>query len=259
VQQALTLVTVAMHEGEPIGSYQKRLGVSSSVVSAHILELGPKRRNGAPGLGLVEVGLNPVYMREHLVTLTPRGRELVRTLVEQLTMSPYGEPPSSEEEERREPLHGVSVAVARPAHAQSAARTEQLRPTGRRRKSKHTTHLKKRGNTWYVQVAVPPTLVGKIVNGGELPHVLTNTLETQDIHVAARRKVPWVVEFKRQIEEVKNNVWEPEVSRGRVDMIEHLQSLAGYRGRDEELIEQINAVFNDVRELLGDSIEGFCP
>jgi DNA-binding MarR family transcriptional regulator len=78
IQQLLTLLVIAQHEGEPIGAYQKRLGVSSSVVSAHILELGPKKRSGAPGLGLVQVSLNPAYMREHLVTLTLQGRELVK-------------------------------------------------------------------------------------------------------------------------------------------------------------------------------------
>lgn len=67
------------------------MGVATSVASAHILELGPRKRNGSPGLGLIRLDLNPQNLREHLVSVTAPGRQLLVSLTRYMTSNNKGE------------------------------------------------------------------------------------------------------------------------------------------------------------------------
>ena len=80
IHQALILMHVAHEPGLTIQDYADRTGSSQQVASAHILELGPRKRNGSVGLGLIEIVLDPQNLRRHLVYLTSKGRTVVRSL-----------------------------------------------------------------------------------------------------------------------------------------------------------------------------------
>jgi DNA-binding MarR family transcriptional regulator len=80
IHQALILMHVAHEPGLTIQDYADRTGASQQVASAHILELGPRKRNGGEGLGLIEIVLDPQNLRRHLVYLTSKGRTVVRSL-----------------------------------------------------------------------------------------------------------------------------------------------------------------------------------
>jgi DNA-binding MarR family transcriptional regulator len=76
---------VAIAEGKAIGDYAEESGVSHSVMSRHLLDIGAARREGKPGLGLVSLDPSPRDMRVHEASLTPKGLQLARTVVRILT------------------------------------------------------------------------------------------------------------------------------------------------------------------------------
>ena len=77
-----TLLLVAMDEEQRMTDYIEKLGVRQSVGSTWLLEIGPRKRSGEDGLGLIEVYVNKVDLRAHFVRLTPKGRQLVKKLTE---------------------------------------------------------------------------------------------------------------------------------------------------------------------------------
>lgn len=76
LQQAVTFLLVAMEEGEGVTEYARRAGVSQSVMTRHLLDLGEFNRRHEPGLGLVFSRPNPLNRRKHQVFLTSKGRTL---------------------------------------------------------------------------------------------------------------------------------------------------------------------------------------
>jgi hypothetical protein len=67
-----------------------------------------------------------------------------------------------------------------------------------------TKHLKRRGQTWYVVVAVPRNLK----EAAGTAHFV-KALGTRDLKEANRRKHHWVGEFKRRIEHLKHQAPDP--------------------------------------------------
>jgi DNA-binding MarR family transcriptional regulator len=67
---------VVMKEGLTVTEYAEIAGVSKSVMSRHLLDIGDYYRSGAPGLGLVTYRLSPHDARAHGVYLTEKGRKL---------------------------------------------------------------------------------------------------------------------------------------------------------------------------------------
>ena len=81
VHLVTALLRVALEEGKSVQTYAIESGVSQSVMSRHLLELGTEVRNGEAGLGLVEKRTSPRSLRETQVFLTPRGRKVIADLV----------------------------------------------------------------------------------------------------------------------------------------------------------------------------------
>jgi DNA-binding MarR family transcriptional regulator len=74
MQYILTFLMIALEEGLSVGDYAKKAGVSPSVMSRHVLDLGMRQRNKiGEGFGLLETRLNLENLREHSVHLTPKG------------------------------------------------------------------------------------------------------------------------------------------------------------------------------------------
>jgi hypothetical protein len=81
-QYIKTFLLVAMDEGHGVGEYARRAGVSKSVMSRHILDLGMRLRTGEPGLDLLMTRPNPMELRRHEVFLTAAGRTLAHRILQ---------------------------------------------------------------------------------------------------------------------------------------------------------------------------------
>jgi integrase len=89
-----------------------------------------------------------------------------------------------------------------------------------------TDYLKRRGQTWYVRVQIPPDLWEPA--GGKREYV--KTLKTGDIQEANRLKHAHVAAFKRQIEALKRNKPDP-VASIYAKAVEWQAAMAEYKGR----------------------------
>jgi len=80
LQYLRAFLKVPQDEGMTVNDYAERVGVSKSVMSRHLLDIGPRARNASLGFGLVEHRARPHDFRAHEVFLTPKGRALAERL-----------------------------------------------------------------------------------------------------------------------------------------------------------------------------------
>lgn len=80
LQYVFAFLLVALDEGKTVGEYAIKAGVSPSVMSRHIMDIGIRNRKMQPGFELVVTKQNVVNLREHTVHLTDKGRALFRKL-----------------------------------------------------------------------------------------------------------------------------------------------------------------------------------
>jgi len=83
LQYATAFLLVAQNEGLGVGEYAERAGVSVSVMSRHLLDIGQRNRHMEEGFGLVTYRANPMELRRHEYTLTDRGRALAHQICRQ--------------------------------------------------------------------------------------------------------------------------------------------------------------------------------
>src|SRR5579872_2063557 len=83
-QYIKAFLLVAEEQGLGVGDYAKRAGVSVSVMSRHLLDIGERDRNMEDGLGLVTYRSNPMELRKHEYYLTDKGRALVHRITRSL-------------------------------------------------------------------------------------------------------------------------------------------------------------------------------
>jgi hypothetical protein len=76
LQYVHTFCVVALDEGRSVAHYARRAGVSASVMSRHLLDLGRTNRHGTPGFGLVTCRNHPGNQREKQFVLTDEGEAL---------------------------------------------------------------------------------------------------------------------------------------------------------------------------------------
>jgi DNA-binding MarR family transcriptional regulator len=72
------LFRVYLDEGKSLIHYAREGGVSQSVMSRHMIELGSEPYRGKPMLGLIEKRTSPTSLREYEIYLTPKGRKAVQ-------------------------------------------------------------------------------------------------------------------------------------------------------------------------------------
>lgn len=82
IQLAHTFVLVAMNEGASVVEIQRMTGFKYSTISRHLLDLGARNRKREPGYNLVQYVADPMELRKHQYTLTDKGRELMRLLMD---------------------------------------------------------------------------------------------------------------------------------------------------------------------------------
>jgi hypothetical protein len=87
LQYVTTFLLVATNEGKSVTEYATMAGVSKSVMSRHILDIGERDRYMQEGMGLVTYRASPLELRRHEVYLTDKGRALLHRLAR--TYEPY--------------------------------------------------------------------------------------------------------------------------------------------------------------------------
>jgi DNA-binding MarR family transcriptional regulator len=81
IQYVTSFLLVATDEGRTVTEYATKAGVSKSVMSRHLLDIGDRSRHMEAGLGLVTFRPRPENLREHEYMLTNKGRALWGQLV----------------------------------------------------------------------------------------------------------------------------------------------------------------------------------
>jgi DNA-binding MarR family transcriptional regulator len=87
VHHAMALLRVALGQGKSVAELTKEAGVPQSVMSRHLLDLGPMDRNRDPGMGLIEYRLSKTNLLVHEVILTRKGLAKMKQLVSWLLPS----------------------------------------------------------------------------------------------------------------------------------------------------------------------------
>lgn len=80
LHMAAAFVRVSLREGASVADLTRDAGVAQSVMSRHLLDIGPQNRDREPGLGLIEHKLSPGNLRVHEVVLTRKGISYARRI-----------------------------------------------------------------------------------------------------------------------------------------------------------------------------------
>lgn len=80
-QYIVAFLMVATKEGRGVVDYAKQAGVSVSVMSRHLLDIGERNRHMEKGYGLVTYQPNPLELRKHEYFLTDKGRALYHQVI----------------------------------------------------------------------------------------------------------------------------------------------------------------------------------
>ena len=75
VQQARTVLAVAMRPGLAMGDLSRMVFMSQSLCSRTVAALSKWQRRGIPGLDLIETIEDPRERRRKIIYLTPKGRQ----------------------------------------------------------------------------------------------------------------------------------------------------------------------------------------
>lgn len=83
LQYVTAFLLVCHEEGLGVGDYAERAGVSVSVMSRHLLDIGDRNRHMEEGFGLVTYRANPMELRKHEYMLTDKGRAWAHKILRQ--------------------------------------------------------------------------------------------------------------------------------------------------------------------------------
>ena len=84
LQYVSSFLIVASEEGFNVTEYAKRAGVSQSLMSRHLADLGSVNRHHDEGMGLVETYDDLMDRRNKLIRLTAKGKKVAREVCEAL-------------------------------------------------------------------------------------------------------------------------------------------------------------------------------
>lgn len=84
VQVAQTFISVALNEGMSGVELARLIGAPFSTISRHLLDLGELNRKKEPGFALVGPKRDIQDRRAYNYYLTPKGRQLIRVLIDKL-------------------------------------------------------------------------------------------------------------------------------------------------------------------------------
>jgi DNA-binding MarR family transcriptional regulator len=84
LQYVVSFLLVAVDEGRGVTEYAERAGVSQSVMSRHLLDLGDRNRHKEPGFGLVTYKPSMENLSKHEYYLTPKGKGVAHRILREL-------------------------------------------------------------------------------------------------------------------------------------------------------------------------------
>jgi DNA-binding MarR family transcriptional regulator len=84
MQLVKSFILAALHEGEGVTELAKRAGLSQSVMSRHLLDIGDRNRHMEAGFGWTTQHTDPMELRKHRVVLTPKGTALAHKVLRAL-------------------------------------------------------------------------------------------------------------------------------------------------------------------------------
>jgi DNA-binding MarR family transcriptional regulator len=80
LQYVRAFMLVATDEGRNVTEYAKRAGITPSLMTRHLADLGEINRYHKPGFGLVEQFDDPMDRRNRLMRLTAKGQQMVQKI-----------------------------------------------------------------------------------------------------------------------------------------------------------------------------------
>lgn len=123
-----------------------------------------------------------------------------------------------------------------------------------------TQYLKKRHDTWFVRVPVPPPLRGRAYQGTKVPPEFVRTLKTPSLAVANKIKHSYVAEFKARIEDIRRALGDSTA----IVFNDAVASLRAERAKQTRWVQQVGpealdaadeaveAVYSEAVEALGE-------
>lgn len=84
LQYVYTFLLVALEEGLGVNDYAKKAGVSQSVMSRHLLDIGDRNRYMEEGFGMVTQRADPMELRKHQVLLSNKGKGVANQIIRAL-------------------------------------------------------------------------------------------------------------------------------------------------------------------------------
>jgi DNA-binding MarR family transcriptional regulator len=91
LQYVYTFLQVAVDEGKGVTEYAHQAGVSSTVMTRHLLDIGERNRNREEGFRLVTQARDVNDLRRHNARVTPIGKALINKIVNALKTAPATE------------------------------------------------------------------------------------------------------------------------------------------------------------------------
>jgi DNA-binding MarR family transcriptional regulator len=88
LQYVYTFLMVATDEGKGGTEYAKDAGVSPTVMTRHLLDIGDRNRSMEEGFGLITQERDRNDLRRHHARVTPQGKALVRRFMNALKTLP---------------------------------------------------------------------------------------------------------------------------------------------------------------------------
>lgn len=85
LQYIRAFLLVALEEGLGVNEYAQRSGVSQSVMSRHLLDLGERNRYMKAGFGLLTQRPDPLELRKQQTFLTDKGRTIAHRIIRELS------------------------------------------------------------------------------------------------------------------------------------------------------------------------------
>jgi DNA-binding MarR family transcriptional regulator len=85
MQYVIAFLLVALDEGQGTTEYARRAGVSASVMSRHLLDIGDRNRHMEEGFGLVTQRQDPLNLSKHQHMLTDKGRAIAQQILRALS------------------------------------------------------------------------------------------------------------------------------------------------------------------------------
>jgi DNA-binding MarR family transcriptional regulator len=82
MQYVTTFLAVAADEGQNVTTYAKRVGISQSLMTRHLSDLGAINRNHGEGFGLIDGAPDLMDRRNRLMRLSAKGKNVVNEICE---------------------------------------------------------------------------------------------------------------------------------------------------------------------------------